>query len=283
LFLLLPALLPALLSGLALQSTVSGARPEPRIVCAGPLPFSEAEMAEALRARRPLLGSASSVEVRAVEGRTLLRVGAAEREVELGELDGADAARMVAVLALDLAQSDSPVAVASPAPRPLSRPGDYAFRAGLSLLSPFGEPGWAAHFEPTLDLALGAAHGFGAFVTAGYRWVAAGTAAGDTLEMRELPLRAGVSYRRHWLELRLGAMVRPRVVEGAGSYRGASFGGVAAAVARRMVTRKLAVVVGAGVDVSRNRTIFSVGHEAVLEAGWLAPWLAAGLAWETAL
>ena len=82
----------------ALRSGIGG-----EVVCTGPLPFSADEVQEALIPRWHLLGRVPVVGVRAERGRTLVSVGAAEREVDLGGRMGEEAARLVAIIALDLA------------------------------------------------------------------------------------------------------------------------------------------------------------------------------------
>jgi hypothetical protein len=266
------------LAALVASSTGAG---DVELVCSGQLPFSRAEMVSALRARRPLLGTISTVEVRAEEdGRTRVRVGAAEREVEWGGRTGEDAARLAAVLVLDLVRAEAPITVSSPAAPAPAAPA-RSLRVGLTLQSPFDGSGTAAHLEPTLDLAVGVGRSFAAFVAAGYRRVG-GPGAG-ALQMDEVPLRAGLAYRRRWLELRVHGLGRPYTLAGAGTYQGTLWGGGASAAGRWAVSARLAVVLAAGLDVSRTRMIFSVEQQPVLQTAWLAPWLGAGLAWETSL
>jgi hypothetical protein len=236
-------------------------------------------MASALRARRPLLGTISTVEVRAEEdGRTLIRVGSAEREVDWGGRTGEDAARLVAVLVLDLAQAEAPITLSSSPASPVPPDGARSLRVGLTLQSPFDGSGTSAHLEPTLDLAVAVVRGFAAFVAAGYRRLAA-----DSLHMDQLPLRAGLAYSRRWLELRVYGLGRPYILDGAGTYQGTIWGGGASAAGRWPVSPRLAVVLAAGLDVSRTRMLFSIDQQPVLQTAWLAPWLGAGLAWETSL
>jgi hypothetical protein len=259
------------------------AKADVEIVCSGPLPFSRAELEGALRARRPLLGVLSSVEVRAEDsGRSLVRVGTAERELDWNGRTGEEAARLVAVLVLDLARADAPMIVRSPAASASSGGASRPIRVGLTLESPFDQDGVDAHLQPTLDLAVDMTSGVAAFVTAGYRRVAAATSAG-ALDMDEFPLRAGLAYGRRWLELRLCALARPYTVGGAGTHRGTIWGGGVAAAMRWPVRRRLAVVLAAGLDVSRSRVLFSIDQQPVLSTAWIAPWLGAGLAWESAL
>jgi hypothetical protein len=276
---------------LSAQPGASSAPAERQVVCTGPLPFSQEEVQRALLARWHLLGDVSVVRVRAEGGRTLVQVGAVEREVNLEGLGGEEAARVVAVMALDLAQAGTPLAVSSspasvstsadPAPTPSSKR-RHPFRAGLLLLGPFDQSGLLAHLEPTLDAGWELVPGFGAFVTAGYRQASA-AGVSSSLVLRELPLRAGLALRTRWLELRAGGIVQPRFVDGPRSYRTTSWGAAVSLVARLALTSKLALMLAGGLDLFHARMIFAVDNDASLTTPWLAPWVGAGIALETAL
>lgn len=268
------------------------AEQEREIVCTGPLPFSREELQEALLPRWHLLGGVSVVRVTAEGGRTLVQVGPVEGQVDLEGRGGEEAARIVAVMALDLAQAGTPLSVSatpeasvsasvSPAPAPPIKR-QHTLRAGFLLLSPFDQSGLVAHLEPTVDVGGEFVPGFGAFVTAGYRQ-AGSTDSTGSLVLRELPLRAGVALRRRWLELRAAGVLRPRFVEGPPSYRDASWGAAVSVVARLALTSKLALVLAGGVDLFRTRTVFAVNNHPALTTAWLNPWVGAGIAWETAL
>ena len=282
--------LGVLLAQPAISSTRTGQDRE--VVCTGPLPFSREELRDALLPRWHLLGGISVVRVTAEGGRTLVQVGPVEGEVDLKGRGGEEAARIVAVVALDLAQAGTPLLVptppeasvsvsASPVPSP-SIERRHTLRAGFLLLSPFDQSGLLAHLEPTVDVGGELVPGFGAFVTAGYRQASA-TAAASSLVLRELPLRAGVALRRRWLELRAAGILRPRFVEGPHSYREVSLGAAVSLVARWALTSKLALVLAGGVDLFRTRTVFSVNDDPSLTTAWVSPWVGAGIAWETTL
>lgn len=274
------------------QPAASPARAQPEIVCTGPLPFSRDEVQEALLARWQHLGGASVVQVRAEGGRVLVQVGPLEREVNLEQRQGEEAARIVAVTALALAQAVAPFAVATPsepqaARAPVATPAPPSkrqrpFRAGVLLHSPFDQPGLVAHLEPTLDGGWEMAPGFGAYLTAGYRQASAADGS-SALFLRELPLRAGVTLRRRWLELRVGGIARPRFVDGPRTYRTTSWGAAVSVVARLALTSQTVLVLGGGVDLFRTRMVFAVNDDVTLTTAWISPWLGAGVAWETAL
>jgi hypothetical protein len=276
---------------LSAQPGASSARAERQVVCTGPLPFAQGELQEALLARWHLLGDVSVVRVKAEGGRTLVQVGAVEREVNLEGLAGEEAARIVAVMALDLAQAGAPLAVSSSAPSASTaagRPGPtppstrrHALRAGLLLLGPFDQSGLVAHLEPTLDAGWEFVPGFGAFMTAGYRQASA-SGVSSALTLRELPLRAGLTLRRRWLELRAGGIAQPRFVDGPRAYRTTSWGAAVSIVARLALTSRLALMLAGGVDLFHTR-IFAMNDDATLRTSWVAPWVGAGIALETAL
>jgi hypothetical protein len=276
-------LLPLTIAVLVAPSAGKGAQADVKVVCSGPLPFSRADLEGALRARQPLLGVLSSVEVRAEDsGRTVVRVGVAERDVDWDGRTGEEAARLVAVLVLDLARADTPMTVSSPPSSPSAGGAGRAVRLGVTLKSPLDHEGVIARLEPTLDLAVDVRWGVAAFVAAGYRRVSAASDAG-ALEMDQVPLRAGLAYGRRWLELRLCALARPYAVGGDGTHRGTIWGGGVSAAMRWPVARRLSVVLAAGLDVSRSRMVFSIDQQPVLSTAWTAPWLGAGVAWENAL
>ena len=271
------------LAALVAPSRPGAAAEEGELVCTGPLPFSRAELAEALRARRPLLGPPSRIEVQADDsGRTLVRVGAAERQVDWGGRSGEEAARLVAVLAEDLAQADAPITVAAQTPGPSLTRTRRALRVGATLQSPFDQDGATAHLEPTVDVTVDVTRGFAAYLAAGYRRVAAGTDF-RALTLQEVPVRAGAAYRRGWFELRLAGLLRPYAVGGAGAYRGLVWGGAMAAAGRWPLGRRLQLVLAAGLDVLASRALFSVNEQPILSTAWLAPWVGAGVAWEISL
>jgi hypothetical protein len=277
---------------LVAQPAASSARVEREIVCIGPLPFSKEELQEALLVRWQHLGGVSVVRVRGEDGRTSVQVGPLEREVDLEGREGEEAARIVAVMALDLAQARAPFAVSTPAegegsaapgpkPTPSSGP-PHNFRTGLLLLGPVDQAGLVAHLEPTLDIGWEVVPGFGAFMTAGYRQ-ATSTDVRSSLILRELPFRAGLTVRRRWLELRAGGIARSRFVEGPRSYRALSWGAAVSVVARLALTSKIVLLLTGGVDLFRTRLVFALSDDVALTTPWFSPWLGAGIAWETTL
>jgi len=273
----------------ALSSSFGG-----EVVCTGPLPFSADEVQEALRARWHLFGRAAVVGVRAEGGRTWVRVGPVEREVNLEGRAGEEAARLVAVIALDLAQDGAPSPVVTSPPASVSAPASPGshqapppqdrrlFRVGLSLLSPFDQSGVIARVEPTLAAAYEIVPGLGAFVTAGFRRATAADA-GNSVVLQELPVRVGAALRTRWLEMRAGGLARSRFVEGPRSYRAVAWGGTLSVATRLSLSRRVALELAGGFDIVRTRMVFAVREDVVLRTPWFSPWVGAGIAWETAL
>jgi hypothetical protein len=265
------------------------------VVCTGPLPFSAEEVQEALVARWHLLGRAAVVGVRSDRGRTWVRVGPVEREVDLGGRAGEEAARLVAVIALDLAQDESSFAASASPPASVSAAassgselappsrGRRTFRVGLSLLSPFDQSGVIARVEPTVAAAFEVVPGFGAFVTAGYRHASAAADASTSVVLQELPVRLGAAFRTPWLELRVGGLARSRFVEGPRSYRAVAWGAAASVATRLPLSPRVALELAGGFDIFRTRMVFAVSEDVALTTPWLCPWVGAGIAWEAAL
>ena len=94
---------------------------------------------------------------------------------------------------------------------------------------------------------------------------------------------AGIAYRRRWFDLRLGGVARPYSVGGAGAHQGMTWGAAASAAARWPLGSRWSLVLAAGLDLLASRAVFSVNQQPTLSTAWVAPWLGAGLAWETSL
>lgn len=285
-----------ILGALLAQSAAVSARVPPerarKVVCEGPLPFSESELRQALLVRWQHLGDVSVVRVRAEDGRALIQVGATERKVDLDGRVGEEAARVVAVMALDLAQAETPLVVPAPPEVVVAARAEHEItppprlhqlvRTGGLVLGPFDQSGLVAHLEPTIDVGWEVVPGLGAFVTAGYRQ-ATSADVGRALVLRELPVRAGIALRRRWLELRAGGVARSRFVEGPRSHRATAWGGAVALAARLALTSNVLLVVTGGLDLFPTRLVFAVDDRTSLTTPWVSPWLGAGLAWELAL
>lgn len=276
----------ALLFVCLLASVARAAEPRSlRVTSTGDLPFSQADLKMALKLRIPLVKFAKDgllpvAEVRAMPGgRAVITVGDARRSVSLAGLTGPDAARIVALLILDLAstiQSADDAEQAKPAPpAPPSDRVTVAISPRLSL----GARQWAAAFEPNLDLAVKVSRLFLLHVEAGFTWTVAGDGAAK-LTLLEVPVRAGAGLRYRWFEARVGLALRPYWVSGAGEDSGALVGATVGLYFRRLFSRWLVAYAAVGVDLFSRRKTFRVDGDTVMTTGHAVPWLGLGAGWQ---
>jgi hypothetical protein len=262
-----------------------------KVTCRGVLPFSSAELLEAIHLRLPLMRIDRTAALPAVHvqgqgqgqasDRVAITVAGARRVLSIKDLSGAEAARIVALLALDLVlnQQRSEEREVKPEPR---APSDLVF-VGVSPRLTLGVSDWSQTFEPTLDLGLRIGRRFFLYIEGGFTWIGAGEAERE-LNLLEVPVRAGVAYRLPfrfaWFEARAGGALRPYFVSGAGRDSGVlAGGGVSMRIARRF-SAWLLVYLALGVDFFTLRKAFSVGGEPALTTGWVTPWLGLGAGWE---
>jgi len=267
---------------------------EPSLVtCRGALPFDQSQLLQAIRLRIPLMRiqppeRMASVEVQALEShQAAITVGASKRVLSLKGLSSVEAARVIALLALDLMISQQRAPKISglqdtteqPAKAAKSPPGSDFFFVGLSPRISVGVEEWDLTFEPTLDLSLKVSRYFGIFLEGGFTWAEAGD--GDRhITLYEIPIRAGAAFRYSFLEVRGGLALRPYFVEGAGEDSGALVGGGLGIHLQRSLTARLKGYVAAGVDFFSLRKDFQVGNKTVLTTSWAIPWLGIGVGWQ---
>ena len=261
-----------------------------QVVCEGELPFSRGELEGALRPRWRLLGRplARPILVREHgDGTVTIDVGAGRREVRLQGQSGEAAARVVALLAVDLlaasaAAEDGPpqisAAVRDVGPALATPPGRYT--ASAQLLVPFVANGWTPGLEPTLGMERRVLSHASIGLSVGFTSLEAGTAP-SSLRLREVPVRAGVGYGGAWFEVRLSGVLRPYFVAGLGTHQGVQWGAGISATAYHQLTTHLALAVSGGLDALYNRAEFRVENQSVLSTQWLVPWFGAGLALRT--
>lgn len=281
----------AILLSLALASPALAAGPRAvRVTCRGQLPFDRAALVRAITLRLPLVrldpGRLPVVAVRAVppDG-AAIRVGEASRLVSIRGLSGEDAARVVALLSLDLMlvqQATSPPAaedaVEQPGPKSAART-TGRFSVGLSPRLSLGVVAWSPTFEPTLDLSVKVSRHFLIYLEAGFTW--SGQGEGErALDLYEVPVRAGAGFRYAWLEVRAGAVVRPYLVSGGGEDSGVLAGGGLGLFYRHAFSPAVTGHAGVGVDLLYPRKEFRVGGQQVLTTSWAVPWLALGAGWQ---
>jgi hypothetical protein len=257
-----------------------------QVVCEGALPFSRRELEGALWPRWRLLGRPLERPILVREhgdGRVTIDVGAGRREVGLQGQSGEAAARVVALLAVDLLAESAAAergppqvqAVREVSPGPGTTPSRYT--ASAQLLVPFVANRWTPGLEPTLGLERRVLSRASVGVSAGFTSLEAGTGA-SSLRLREIPVRAGVGYGGSWFEARLSGVLRPYFVTGLGAHQGVQWGAGVSATAYHQLTTHLALAVSGGLDALQNRSEFRVETQSVLSTQWLVPWFGAGLA-----
>lgn len=260
-----------------------------RVVVQGALPFDQAELERALSLRIPVMrlpgqGELPSALVRALPPhRAVIIVGTSRRFVSLKDLAGGDAARIVALLILDLTsnlQIQSRPQGKEPVPQEPPPPvtSDFIY-VGISPRLSLGARQWAPAFEPTVDLAVKVSRLFLVFVEGGFTWTSAGD--GDKkLTLMEVPVRVGAGLRYRWFEARLGGVLRPYWISGAGNDSGVLAGAGVGLHFRRSLTDWLAGYLALGLDLLTPRKEFRVDGANVITTSWALPWVGLGAGWQ---
>ena len=228
------------------------------------VPLSQRELADALRVRIAPTGEPVHVTVTASERGVVVGARGGSRVVDLGDRRGGDAARLVALAAVDLLFDDlaaPPAVVAEVAPR-----ADNRWTIGLV--------GMAAQWSGTLaGVALDLRIPYGS-------WFAAVDAGGGelvdgTLHLTGGVVRASVGRRMGRLDLRGGATVAPiNVADGAGDTTVLVGAGVSARV--RFPVDAFDLVLAGGADAFATRTEYRIASMTVATP-WLAPWVGLGI------
>jgi hypothetical protein len=241
------------------------------------LPFDQGELELALHPRWRLLRQppGQPVVVRgARDGTVTIETGTARREIELPDLASSAAARVVALLIIDLLSEsvDRKNSRASPAPWDTS-----SGTLSLQLRIPASTTGFSPSLEPTLEIGMPVLPQVTASLSSGYTRTVEGDG-GDSLRMHAFPIRIGLGYGRGWFDLRMAFVMRPYWVTGAGDDRGFHWGGGVSATAFWPVSARLALLLCAGLDGMAKRTEFQVDDKPVLSTTRMSPWLGVGFA-----
>jgi hypothetical protein len=237
-------------------------------------PFDAAQLADALRLRLPGDGAPVRVRVAIIavaSGGAGVRIEARgnAREVALGGLIGAAAARLVALAADDLLLDDLAI-------EPVASPGLMPIEPSSRARPTIGVLGGAAAWQSALagvqiDLALPRD-----------AWLFAIEAGGATLidgplRLTAAVVRLGGGVRLGALELRAGATLAPVIVsEGAGDQT-VLLGAGASARLRLPISSSVRVLVATGGDVFATRTTYLRDGMQVMTTPRAAPWLAVGM------
>jgi hypothetical protein len=244
------------------------------------LPFSEHELEQALSARlaAPLR---ARLTITTVDHRLLIRLGAALRMVELGGSQGAEAARIVAVIAASMA-SETPTLSppASQAPEPSETRDsvrvevDFAAQRGLAREESFSfDLGLGASVRLRERLILAA--------RAGYWKVPSvhSTATGTVVRFDALSLRPAIGVRFAPIELLAGAVVAPFWVSGGAGHGDQLYGVSAQCSLWLRVVSSLRIVARLTCDAFVNRSRLFGGADRVLTTPRVMLGLALGFAW----
>jgi len=227
-------------------------------------PFAPQELAAAIRVRIAPDGSPVRVRVTPTATGVRIETRGETRDVELGELRGPDAARMVALVANDLLVDD----LAAPAP-PLREVGAPHAPPELGVIG--GVSGWDGMLGGlTLDLAIPRG-----------RWAMTVEAGGGELISSSLHLLAGVvriapAIRIEGFELRAGITLAPLLVTSGTGDQTVLAGANASVRMRLPVASGVHAILAAGVDAYATRTQYQIDAMTV-PTPWIAPWIGAGI------
>lgn len=275
----------------------------PTVRVAGLAPFSEAELAEALRLR---LGGEHRVEVVSGARGITITVDGRTRSIRLGHERGVEAARVVALVAagmvIDEAQekrrdqaptSGNAMVAAGPGPGPrvdeedeVERDADEAAPVRrwtlAGLLTPAGAAG--THSATGVMLAFDRAQGVdGVRLMMAIGVTSSSIDLGEmapTIRTVEVPIRAGA-----WLGDRYAvgasAVAVPYETRGGAGDRNVLFGaGVMARAQVMLGGGGTGVVAQVGIDGMASSVEYRWEGDAVLASGRFRPWLAIGVTWE---
>ena len=261
------------------------------VVCRGALPFDQKKLLAAINLRLPLMridlrGNLPVVEVRVVaQDRASITVGSSRRVISLRGLSGMDAARIAALLSLDLISNQQKTVARRPSPGQGTSASDFLF-VGISPRISLGVSQWDPSFEPTVDLNMKISRNFLVFVECGFTWTVAGEDQRE-LTLMEIPLRAGVAFRYRWFEARAGVVLRPyffskgsEVGSAPGDDQGVLVGGGLGLFFRRVLSRRLTGYAAVGLDLFSNPKEFRVGGKTALTTSWAVPWMGIGAGWQ---
>jgi len=265
--------------------------PSVRVAPGSALPFGADDLERLVRMRmRDAAGCGCPiVDVGPVAGGAIA-VSCPDRraEVALEGRTGQEAARMVAIVLIDLASAPAaaaaqpppaspPVAVLAspPAARPAASRWSFRLSAGPAwgfsdgaVLEPTAGAGWSPSPRVRLGIDLGFA-----------RHAASTPKTAAPVALDAVPLRAGVGLSLGAARLEVGATLRGYRARAGTVQTGLREGGFVAASWTFRGWSSLHPTLSAGVDIYARPLEVRVDEQVALTAGTLAPWLAAGLAW----
>jgi hypothetical protein len=232
------------------------------------LPFTEAELRDALALRLSGAGAGDGVVVSAAEaGRVRLARGGQQVDIWIGERRSEDAARLVALLVVDALR-----------PVPVASPGRWSLFLAPGVNAGLSDAG--ASFEPTAGVGLRLVGGAQLLLSVGYARARARAGAGTRLlTLDTVPLRLGGGLRVGPVELQAGALARAHLASGAITRLGLRPGAWASLLWRVPVRGALWPYLALGCDALLERLELRLAGRPALTSGNLAPWAAAGVGW----
>jgi hypothetical protein len=261
---------PWIVAALVVTCAVRRAQAERAIVVdeASQAPFAPQELAAAIRVR--IASDGSPVRIRVTPTATGVRIETRgeTRDVALGELRGADAARMVALVANDLLVDD----LAAPAPPLVEMRGEVRAAHPPAELGVLGAvSGWDGMLGGlSLDLAIPRGAWAMTFEAGG------GVLVQSTLHVLAGNVRIDPALRIDGFELRAGATLAPLLVTNGAGDQTVLVGGNASVRMRLGLSAGIHAVLAAGVDAYATHTQYQL-ETMTIATPWLAPWVAAGI------
>jgi len=234
-------------------------------------PFTAADLADALRVRVAPAGRAIRVDVIAVAGGVQVATARGSRTIELEGRIGAEAARLVALAAVDLVADEAAEPPAS-SPALVDTVEASAVRATPLTISVLGTgAAWSSVLAGgTIDFALQRGHFVAALELGG------GKLTGGELDLTSGIVRLGAGARFSYFELRAGATLAPIFVATGAGDQTVLAGGGASLRARLPITTSARLVLAGGVDAFATHTVYH-DRAMTIATPWVMPWLAAGL------
>jgi hypothetical protein len=192
-------------------------------------------------------------------------------EAQLGEKTGPEAARLVAVLLVDVVRSPLRIEASPPV---------GAFSVLLAPALSFAVSDGTASFEPTLGVGLRLTDRVRLLLTVGYaRAEVADKTGALALILDTVPARAGLGLAVGPFELQAGALARGFRAAAVSSTLGVRPGGWLAAVWPLPLALPVRPFVIVAADLYAERLELRRSGQRLLTAGHLAPWAGLGLAW----
>ena len=257
---------------LLLASRIAAADRDVHVEVDASVPFAAAELADAIRMRVRDAGPPIELHVIAADGGVEVSSDRGSRVVALDGHSGADAARVVALAAVDLALDDLAVAptplvvrtAPAPAPTPpMEKPITIAVLATAAAWS-------NALAGAALDVAIPRGRWLVAFD------VGAGELLDDSLDLVGAVVRFGGGIRIGVFDVRAGATLVPiKVSTGAGDET-VLVGGGASVRVRVPIAASARFVLAGGADAFATRTEYRTG-DVMTATPWVTPWLGAGI------